>query len=78
MSVTFSFLFLWWDWGLNSGLCACKAGVAFEPHLPPVHLALIILGMGVLRTICSGWPRGLIFPISASQVASITDVHHTS
>jgi hypothetical protein len=28
------------DWGLNSGLCACKAGA-----LPPVCFALVILEM---------------------------------
>jgi hypothetical protein len=27
-------LFVWWHWGVNSGLRACKAGkVPFKPHL---------------------------------------------
>jgi hypothetical protein len=30
----FIYLFFWWDWGLNSGLCACKVGsLLLEPHL---------------------------------------------
>jgi hypothetical protein len=42
--VEFSLLLLFWDWGLNSGLCTCKAGaLLLEAHL---HFALVILGMG--------------------------------
>jgi hypothetical protein len=37
---------------------------------------MITLGDGVLRTIFLGWPRTLIFPISASQVARIISVSH--
>jgi hypothetical protein len=33
-------------------------------------------GVGVSRTICPGWPQTMILPISASQVARITDVSH--
>jgi hypothetical protein len=42
---------------------------------PLIHFALI-LEMGVLRTICPGWPRTLILLISASQVTRIIDVSH--
>jgi hypothetical protein len=40
-----------WDWGLNSGLDACKAGahkadtLPLEPHFPD-HFSLVILEMG--------------------------------
>jgi hypothetical protein len=34
----------------------CKAGtLPCEPHTPPVHFALVILDMGVYRTICLHW-----------------------
>jgi hypothetical protein len=37
---------------LNSGLQACKAGtVLLEPHLQSIS-ALVILEMGISRTIC--------------------------
>jgi hypothetical protein len=40
------FIYFWWDWGLNSGLCTYKAGgLLLEPHLQ-VHFALVILEMG--------------------------------
>jgi hypothetical protein len=32
------YLFIWWDWSLNSGLQAYKAGA-----LPLVHFAMVIL-----------------------------------
>jgi hypothetical protein len=64
----------WWDSGLNSGLCAYKAGaLLLEQHL---HFAVVILEMGVSRTICLGWPQTMILPILASQVARITSVSH--
>jgi hypothetical protein len=43
---------------------------------PPVHFALIILEMGVSWTICPGWPRTEILPISTYQVTRITGVSH--
>jgi hypothetical protein len=43
---------------------------------PPVRFALVILEMRVSRTICLSWPRTIILPISASQVARITGVSH--
>jgi hypothetical protein len=40
--------------------------------MPP----LLAIGWdGVLQTFCPGWPWNVIFPISASQVARITDCH---
>jgi hypothetical protein len=33
-------------------------------------------GDGVSQTICLDWPRTMTLPISASQVAWITDVSH--
>jgi hypothetical protein len=36
-----NFFFLWWDWGLNSGLCTCKAvTLLLEPHLQSILLWL--------------------------------------
>jgi hypothetical protein len=33
----------WWEWGLNSGLCACKAGtLLLEPHLQSTLLWLFL------------------------------------
>jgi hypothetical protein len=35
--------FFWWDWDLNSGLCASKPGVLLlEPHLQPILLRLFL------------------------------------
>jgi hypothetical protein len=48
------FVCVWWEWGLVSGLYACRTG-----HLPlESHFALVILemGVGVLQTICPGCP----------------------
>jgi hypothetical protein len=39
--ILFSFFlfFLLWDWGLNSGLCTCKAGsLLLEPHFQSILL----------------------------------------
>jgi hypothetical protein len=63
-------LFFLEDQGLNSELHACKAGAG---HTPSVHLALVILEQ-VSRTVHPGWPRTVIFLISASQVARTTGV----
>jgi hypothetical protein len=35
-------------------------------------------GGGILWTICPGWPWTEILPISASQVARITDINHSA
>jgi hypothetical protein len=35
-------------------------------------------GDGILQTICPGWPQTMILPISASQIARITDMSHRS
>jgi hypothetical protein len=37
---------------------------------------MVILEMGVLLTICPGWPQTTILLISASQVARITSISH--
>jgi hypothetical protein len=37
----------------------------------PVHFALVIFGVRIWRTICLGWPRVTIIPISNSQIARI-------
>jgi hypothetical protein len=43
----FFFFFFLWDWSLNSGLSACKAGtLLLEPHLQSIF-AVIILEMGL-------------------------------
>jgi hypothetical protein len=37
----FRSLFFWWEWGLNSGLCTCKAcTLPLEPHLQSIFLCL--------------------------------------
>jgi hypothetical protein len=57
--VVFLFIF-WWDWGLNSGLHACRAS-------PPVHFAL---EMEVLQITPppKDWFGATILQILASQV----------
>jgi hypothetical protein len=37
---------------------------------------VVLLEMGVSRTICHGWPGTVILLISASQVARIIGMHH--
>jgi hypothetical protein len=33
-STDYLFIYFWWDWGLNSQLCMCKADALwFQPHL---------------------------------------------
>jgi hypothetical protein len=54
-----------WGWGLNSGLCTCKAG-ALPWATSPVHFALVILEMRVSQTLCLGWPQTSILPLSTS------------
>jgi hypothetical protein len=67
-------LFLRWDWGLNSGLCAYKASaLMLQPSSP---CALVILEIWVSQTICLGWSHMEILPISAFQVARSIDVSH--
>jgi hypothetical protein len=43
---------------------------------PLVHFALVILEMGVSRTICPSWLQILILLISASQVTKIIGANH--
>jgi hypothetical protein len=67
--------FLWWDWGLNLGLCVCKADTLWA--IPKVHFALAIFGdAGVSRTLCPGWLQTVILPILVSQGARIIGVSH--
>jgi hypothetical protein len=36
-ALEFRDFFFWWDWGLNSGLCICKAGaLQLEPHFQSI------------------------------------------
>jgi hypothetical protein len=37
-----------------------------------------LVEMGILRTICLGWPPTVILLISVSQVASITGLSHST
>jgi hypothetical protein len=61
---------------LNSGLDPCKAGaVPLELQLQSILLWLFWMWT-VAQTICLGWPRTTILPISASQVTKITDLSH--
>jgi hypothetical protein len=41
------FFVSWWSKGLNSELCACKAGHCTGWATPPVHFAVIILKIGL-------------------------------
>jgi hypothetical protein len=59
-------IFFPWDWSLNSGLRACKAGPSCSGYFR--H--------GVSRTLCPGWPRASILLVSVCQVARITGVSH--
>jgi hypothetical protein len=44
--------------------------------MPPVHFALVILDIGVSKTISLGWPQTVILQISTSQIARITGMSH--
>jgi hypothetical protein len=59
---SFSFLFL--------------LGLWFELRALHLQFALVVLEMESLESICPGWPRTLILPISAFQVARIPGVSH--
>jgi hypothetical protein len=56
-------------------LNSAKQSALMLEHIP-IHLALVILEMGVIQTICLGCPSTVILPISASQVARITGMSH--
>jgi hypothetical protein len=62
---------------LNLGLRPCKAHALCLSHTSSPFFSGYF-GDRILRTICLGWPWTSIFPISASQVARITSVHHWS
>jgi hypothetical protein len=69
------FFFFLWDWGLNSGLCVCKAGtLLLEPHLQSI-LFWLFWRWG-LTNYFPGWPQTKILLIPASKAARITGVSH--
>jgi hypothetical protein len=62
---------------------------AVLPHDPPIyasyiagmagmcyHVQVLLVGMGVSRTFCLGWPQTTFLPISTFQEARITDMSH--
>jgi hypothetical protein len=67
----FFFFFFLWDWGLNSGLCICKAGaLLLQPYLQSIFLRLF------WRWCLKNFSQASL-PISASQQSSkITGVSH--
>jgi hypothetical protein len=72
---TFFNLFFWWDWCLNSGLWACRAGtLQFEPYLYSILLRLSWRWafLNYLHRLASYHDP----PISASQVSMITGMSH--
>jgi hypothetical protein len=63
------------DWGLNAGLCTCKAGtLLLEPHVQSILLWLF--WRGGLVNCFPGLALNHDLPISASQVARIIGVSH--
>jgi hypothetical protein len=80
----------WPKWSLGRIFFFFSMGLGFELRISrlqsrlsttwatllQVYFALVILEMGILWTICPGWPQIVIFPISASQVARITGISH--
>jgi cytochrome bd-type quinol oxidase subunit 1 len=44
--------------------------------IPTIHFAVFTLEMGVLQTICPGWPWTVILQISSSHIARITGMGH--
>jgi hypothetical protein len=67
------FLFVCLTWVWTQGFVLAKQTLYCLSHTL-VHFALVILEMGVLRTICPGWPWTGILQISASQV--VLDYRH--
>jgi hypothetical protein len=73
------FLFsFWWDWGLGFKLRALhsQSRCSTARVTPAVHFGLVILEMGVSRTVFPGWAATEIVPISTSQVIGITGVSY--
>jgi hypothetical protein len=77
MILFFSSRFFWFLVGLEFELRALhlQSRHFTACATPPVRFARIILEMGGLEP-CWGWPRTVILPISASQVAKIIDMSH--
>jgi hypothetical protein len=72
----FFFFFFWWDWGLNLGLCNCKANVLLLSSISGPFCSCYF-GHGVSLTIFA-WVslRTMILLISASEIAWITGVSY--
>jgi hypothetical protein len=69
------FCFVFFPWGMNSGLHTCKTGtLPLGPHLHSI-LFDYFFGHGGLSNYLP-WPWTKILLTSASQVARITDVSH--
>jgi hypothetical protein len=70
-----SFFCFWWDWGLNTELCTCKAGaLQFGPHLQSILLWLF-WRWGFTNSL----PRLALnhdLPDLSLQVAMITGISH--
>jgi hypothetical protein len=68
-------LFFWWEWDLNTGLWACKAGaIPLEPYLQSI-LPCLFWRWG-LANYFPHWPQTSILLISPSRVARIMDMNH--
>jgi hypothetical protein len=68
----FSFL---WDWGLNSGLHACKVDILPLEHTSSTFFS-VYFGDGVSRTVHLSWPQIATLLISASQITRIIGMSH--
>jgi hypothetical protein len=60
------FFFFFGETGIwTLGFVLTKQVLYHLSHASPVHFAWVILEMGVLQTICPGWPWTAVFPTSA-------------
>jgi hypothetical protein len=65
-----------WDWGLNSGLCTCKAdALPLDPLLQSTFV-LVILEMDSHELFAQDWPQTAILPILISHEARIIGMNH--
>jgi hypothetical protein len=58
------------------GRTGVEIGASYLKAMPPVHFVLVILEMGVSKTICPDCFQTSILLISATQVGRITGVIH--
>jgi hypothetical protein len=71
------FFFFWWEWGLNSGIHACKAGaLPLKSHIQFILLRLFWRWGGLSNYLPRLALNREILQISASQVPGITGVSH--